>query len=269
MKLVLSLLFAVTTAVSPAEETFFRAFNHDAKLRPQAHRQLIGSFARNPNDARTVLLLGLNHLWSAAEGDRGNPVRIEDLMLAKHYLERAEKLAPNDRRIPSWLVPVRMSLAQIERSNDDTKRIHADLMAAYKEDPNFHSFSVAMLAWKEARGSAEFRLGLDALRKTDGCGQTDDVSCANKPRWPHNQEGFLTFQADYELKGGNVAEARAILERVKRIPEYATFAFPEEVDDRLANLETYAALYANADAGDDPPPIINGKMTCSVCHATR
>ena len=268
MKLVLSLLFAVATISSP-EETFFRALNHDPKLRPQAHKQLVGSYARNANDPRTTLLLGLTHLWTAAEGDRTNPERIENLLLAKHYLERAEKLAPADRRIASWLVPVKMNLAQLERNGEARQRLWTEMLAAYKEDPNFHSFTVALLSYGRPRGSADFKRGLDALRATEGCNETADVSCGNRPRWPHNQEGFLAFQADYELKSGNVAEARALLEEVKRIPEYATFAFPQEIEDRLANLETYAALYANADAGDDPPTIINGEMTCQVCHMTK
>ena len=268
MKILLALLFAITT-VPPAEETFFRAFNHDPKLRPQAHKQLVGAYARNPGDPRNTLLLGLSHLWIAAEGDRTNPERIENLLLSKHYLDRAEKLAPTDRRIASWLVPVRMTIAQLERNGEDRQRLWAEMMVAYKEDPNFHSFTVAMLSYTRPRASAEFKLGLDALRATEGCNDTMDVSCANKPRWPHNQEGFLAFHADYELKAGNVAEARALLEEVKRVPDYDTFAFPQEIDDRLANLDTYAALYANADAGDDPPPIINGTMTCQVCHMTK
>jgi hypothetical protein len=268
MNFLLSLLFAVI-AVSPAEETFFRAFNHNPKLRPQAHKQLVGSYARNPSDPRTTLLLGLTHLWTAAEGDRTNPERIENLLLAKHYLERAEKLDPADQRIASWLVPARLALAQIERNGEDRQRIWAEMLAAYEKDPNFHSFTVALLSYGRPRGSADFKLGLDALRATDGCNETEDVSCGNRPRWPHNQEGFLAFQADYELKSGNIAQARALLEQVKKNPDYATFAFPEEIEDRLANLEPYAALYANADAGDDPPPIINGTMTCQVCHMTK
>ena len=263
------LLAALPLTIPPAEETFFRAFNHDPKLRPQAHQQLVGSYARNPNDARTTLLLGLTHLWTAAEGDRTNPVRIENLLLAKHYLERAEKLDPADRRIASWLVPVRMNLAQLERNGEDRQRLWAEMMVAYNEDPNFHAFTVALLSYGRPRGSAEFKLGLDALRATDGCNETADISCGNEPRWPHNQEGFLAFQADYELKAGNLAEARKLLTQVKAIPEYKTFAFPEQIEDRLANLDAYAARYANADAADDPPPIINGAMTCQVCHMTK
>jgi hypothetical protein len=276
MNWVLSLFLAVALsspatvpATSPAEETFFRAFNHNPKLRPQAHKQLLGAYARNAGDPRTTLLLGLSHLWTAAEGDRTNPERIENLLLAKHYLERAEKLDPIDRRIPSWLVPVRMNLAQLERNGEARQQLWAEMMVAYKEDPNFHSFTLALLSYNRPRGSADFKVGLDALRATVGCNETADVSCGNRPRWPHNQEGFLAFQADYELKAGNVAEARALLEVVKKIPEYPTFAFPQEIEDRLANLDTYAALYANADAGDDPPPIIHGTMTCQVCHMTK
>lgn len=259
---------ARTPIAIKAEESFFRALNHEPRTRPAAMRELLQAYVSDPTDGRTTLLLGLAHLWSAAEGDRTNPALVEHLLLAKHYLERAQKLLPEDRRIASWLVPVRLAVAGTERDGASRAQIHGDLLAAYKEDPNFHSFSIAMLAFGNRRDSDDFQGGLQALRSAVGCAESDP-SCMDLPRWPHNSEGFLLFVADYELKAGHIDKSRAVLERVKTQPQYATFAYPEEVDDRLANLERYAALYANADPGDDPPPIVSGPDMCQVCHRTR
>lgn len=271
-------VFAVTAALGAsvrkpiaikAEQSFFRAFNHEPRTRATAMKELLRAYVSDPVDGRTTLLLGLAHLWTAAEGDRTNPATVEHLLLSKHFLERAEKLLPGEGRLPSFLVPVRLSLATLENDAVDRARIRGDLVTAHKKDPNFHSFTLALLSFGNRRDSEDFQRGLRALRDTVGCAESGNPSCLNMPRWPHNVEGFLVFVADYELKSGRIEEARAILERVKQGPEYGTFAYPEEVEERLGNLERYATLYANDDPGDDPPPIASGAMTCQVCHRTK
>jgi hypothetical protein len=258
-----------------AEAGFFTAFNGfqgDAQTKSAPLRGLLAALATDPTDARTQLLLGLNHLWIAAEGDRTDPLVIEHLFLAEHYLARAQELDPKDRRIPSWLVPVRLSLARIERRADHQEEILRDLQAAYAEDPTFHSFSVALLGIGEPTSSPAFRQGLTALRTTlDTCPNTPataDPTCGNTPRWPHNREAFLTFSADYELKAGNVDRARELLLRVGKGPDAARWSLLSAVDDRLKNLDRYAALYANQDPGDDPPHLMSGAshVACQSCH---
>jgi hypothetical protein len=250
-----------------AEAAFFEAFNQGGRgenvLAP-----LMGAWAGDPNDPRTNLLLGLDHLWLAAEGDRTNPRVIEHLLLSERFLARAAELDPTDRRIPSWLAPTRMILAELEGDDERVARERADLLAAYAEDPAFHSFSVAMLGFQEERGSELFDEGLLALRalEDDDCSE-DDPSCQNRPRWPHNQEGYLTFFADYELKKGEPERARALLDEVRALPTFAAWPYGEEVVDRLDNRDLYVALYADDDPGNDPPPII-ATHGCSACHRT-
>lgn len=259
-----------------AEEGFFTAFNGfqgDARTKSAPLRDLLASLATDPTDARTHLLLGLNHLWLAAEGDRTDPRVLENLFLSERYLARAQELDPKDRRIPSWLVPVRLSLAGIEGRKDRREEILRDLQAAYAEDPTFHSFTIALLGIAEPRTSPEFRRGLEALRATvDTCPPAEsdaaDPSCGNTPRWPHNREGYMTFFADYELKAGNVDQARELLLKVRQDPDYPRWPFRNEAEDRLKNLELYASLYANQDLGDDPPHLMSGhgRVSCQSCH---
>jgi hypothetical protein len=252
-----------------AEEGFFATLNGDPKARTAPLRDLMTAYAVSPDDARVNLLLGLNHLWLAAEGDMTNPTTIDRLILAEHFLARAQKLDPSDRRIPSWLTPVRLSLAGIHQEKDKREESFRDLQAAYAEDPNFHSFTLALLSVSSDPKSPEFQRGLAALRATTGdCAGFEDPSCENRPRWPHNREAFITFFADYELKAGNVDRARELLIQTQQDPDYPRWRFKNEVEDRLKNLETYAALYTNADPGDDPPHLmVNGGFMCQSCHS--
>lgn len=254
-----------------AEKEFFAAFNGGAADRGTALRLLMAAWATDPNDARTNLLLGLNHLWMAAEGDKNDPRVIESLLLAERFLARAERLDLSDRRIPSWLVPVQLALSSVEREPEKRGEQERALLAAYAEDPVFHSFTVALLSFGAPRGSEDFTRGLEALRKAGGdCEREEgaDVSCRNEPHWPHNQEGYVTFWADYELKAGHPERAREILDQVRKVPSYPSWGFRSEVENRLKNLETYAKLYANGDPGDDPPSIMamESRAACQSCH---
>lgn len=252
-------------AAVAAEHAFFAAFNGggrgDAPLRP-----LMQAWAADSADARTNLLLGLDHLWLATEGDRTDARLIEHLLLAEVFLARAQELDPADDRIPSWLVPTRLALAAIRRDGADADAIHEELLAAYRRNPAFHGFSVAMLGFSAAPGTPSFERGLRALDEVAAmeCGD-GDPSCQNHPRWPHNVEGYLTFNADYQLKAGDPEAAADLLAEVRGLPSYSAWPFRDEVEDRLRNLDLYADLYANGDAGDDPPSLI-GSHGCRSCH---
>ncbi len=260
-------------AAEKAEAGFFAVFNHearDARAKSAPLRDLLAALVTDPTDARTHLLLGLNHLWLAAEGDRTDPRVIEHLFLAERYLARAQELDPAERRIPSWLVPVRLSLAAIEGRQDRRAEILGDLKAAYAEDPTFHSFTIALLGIDTPSTSPEFRQGLEALHAAAGSCTSNptDPTCQNTPRWPHNREAYMTFSADYELKAGNVDRARELLLDVRQDPDASRWPFLQEAEDRWKNLELYASLYANQDPGDDPPHLMSGhnRIACQSCH---
>jgi hypothetical protein len=248
-------------AAQNAEATFFRALNDDVAQRKAALRELQTAVAVDPADARSAVLLGLCHLWIAADGTRANPAEIEHVILAEHYLARAERLDPSDRRIPSWLVPARLARLSIEGERSQQGAVYATLVEEFENDPAFHSFTLALLNFDEPRGSERFASGLAALRRVPEC--ADDPSCQNRARWPHNIEAFLMFKADYEAKAGNAVEARAALEAAKATPGFATWRHAAELHDRLANLDDYVARYASGDRGDDPP---RPQVKCTACH---
>jgi hypothetical protein len=152
-----------------------------------------------------------------------------------------------------------------ERDHAAQGQVMGDLLEAFRKDPAFHSFSVAMLAFPAPRGSERFQQGLAAINAADGCDKTNP-SCQNQPRWAHNMESFETFRADYELKAGNTQKARAILASVKTIPGYSEWPYKAAVEERL---DERAALFANADPKDDPALLVVGKGSCGSCHRSR
>lgn len=252
-------------AAVAAEEAFFAAFvgggPREAPLVP-----LLGAWAAAPDDARTNLLLGLDHLWIAAEGEDRDPRLIEHLLLAELFLTRARELDPADERIASWLMPARLALADLRRDPAAAAAAREELLAAYRRDPAFHGFTVAMLGFGHRAGTPAFARGLAALDEVaaSGCAE-GDPTCENRRRWPHNVEAYLTFSSDYRLKAGDREGAAALLAEAGALPSYAEWPFRGEAEARLAALDERAALYANADPADDPPSLF-ASHGCRSCH---
>ncbi len=254
-----------------AEAAFFRVFNEQPQTPDAALQDLMIAYYLDPEDAQTNRLLGLNHLWLAAEGDRQNPRVIEHLYLAETFLLRAQARAPEDARMPSWVLPTQTSLAVIEQDEDRVRAAQQAMVEAYETDPNFHSFVVGLQAFDAPKDDPRFRFALEAMRAAAGCTATGDDSCENHPRWPHNIEAFMVFAADFELKAGNRGQAEAILNAVKQVKGYDTWPYRSVVDERLAELDDRAARYANDNANDDPPSLFTGsnEAACQACHRAR
>src|SRR5258706_13819226 len=148
-----------------AEASFFALLNDSQGSQADVLRDLTTAYAIDPTDARTLVLLGLDHLWMAAEGDQRDPMTIQHLVLADHFFSRAQTVNPQDDRIPSWLGPTRIILAGVERRPAVMKETYASLRAAYEKRPAFHSFSLALVNSRTKPDSPEFKEGLEALRQ--------------------------------------------------------------------------------------------------------
>ena len=245
-----------------AERTFFAALDGDPTRREGALVELATAHAIDPTDARTCLLVGLGHLWSAAEAAPRDPGAIEQIVLAEHYLARAQELDPSDERIPSWLAPARVSVASIERTPEKIAAAIASLEEAYARRPAFHSFTLALLAGQSAPGSARFERGRAALRDVLGkpCDEAKDRACGNAPRWPHNSEGYLLFAAEYEARAGDRDAARALLARLKAGAGYASWPYRAEAEELLASLAGVPGTpRASSFAAEK-------RIACQVCH---
>lgn len=248
-----------------AERTFFTALNTDVTRRDAALVELATAHAVDPTDARTCLLVGLSHLWSAAEAGPRDPKAIEHVVLAEHYLARAQELDPSDDRIPSWLVPARVSVASIERAPERIAAAIASLEEAYAKRPAFHSFTLAFLAGQAGPGSPRFERGRAALREVLGkpCDVTRDRACGNAPRWPHNTEGFQLFAAEYEARGGDREAARALLARLRTGDGYASWPYRAEAEELLASLDAPASTPRTSSFSPQKG------ISCRLCHGGK
>ena len=249
-----------------AESQLFQALNEKPKRGKNSLEGLTLAYAVAPTDGRTNLLLGLNHLWLAAEAPRQDPMTLQHVILADYFLGRAERLT-GDYRIPSWRIPIQMTLARRDGDQKAADRHYATFLKAYKKNPDFHSFVLALLAFDEPVDSKAFQRGLQAMRAAESCGE-HNPSCQNLPRWPHNIEAYAVFMADFEAKAGDEAAARKWLALAEQYAATTSWAYLPAIIERQQQLPERMARYANADRQDDPTSLFDEyqQETCQLCH---
>jgi hypothetical protein len=249
------------------EATFFDALNAHPERRLEALEQVRRRVAQEPDDARAVLLLGIAHLWIAAENPPSREKVMEHLVLARHYLERASQLNPADDRIPSWLLSVELGLAQSEGREADATASLAKLLEHAQRDPCFHSVAYAINVWDGPRERPELAQAQKLLEAAAAC-NAEDPSVRNMSHWPHNVQGFLVGLSDVALKRGDRARALASLVTAESWPGSESWPHLSQVQQRRREFEERAARFADDDASNDPAFIFErgGPVSCSSCH---
>lgn len=262
------LAHAKAAEVSPdAEGAFFDALNRHPERRAAALAGLRQRVIDSPEDARAVLLLGVAHLWTAAENPPGAGVAFEHVVLARHYLARAAALNPADDRIPTWLLSAEISIAQSEGRGADAEAALAALRAHAERDPCFHSVAFAICVWDGSRDRAELAEAQRYLERAAAC-NADNPSVRNMERWPHNVEGFLVAMSDVALKRGDRNRALGALVAAESWPGAESWPHREQVEVRRRDFEARAALFADGDSANDPPFVLDrgGPVSCVACH---
>jgi|KBSSwiStaDraftv2_1062776.scaffolds.fasta_scaffold00001_155 hypothetical protein len=253
-----------------AESSFFTALEETPATRDAALGELLMAYGIDSTDGRTATLLGLGHLWAAAEGGDRNPKAIEHLLLAERFLTRAGELNPTDDRIPSWLMPARMALAGVERRPDRFPELYAGLIEAYGRRPAFHSFSVGLVNSHQKPGTPRFEEGLKAVRSayTVCRKESPDRSCGNPVHAPHNREGFALFAAAYEVRAGNLPEAAELLEGSRGLDSYASWPYRERSEE--LRVAVAAALKGDSAAMEErTAAALKTGGSCRACHGSK
>lgn len=255
------------SAMPAHEAAFFEALNHHPQQRESSLALLRAHVAQVPDDARAALLLGVAHLWVAAENPPDRATTFEHLVLARHFLQRAARLTPADDRIPTWLLSADISLAQAERRNEDAVAAIQQLRIHAERDPCFHSVAFAIHVWEQPRNSDDLARAQRLLEAAAACA-TDDPSVRNMERWPHNVEGFLVGLSDVALKRGDRARALAALITAEAWPGADAWPHRNEAQERRRDFDARAARFADDDASNDPPFIFErgGPASCVSCH---
>lgn len=250
-----------------AEVAFFDALNHHPERRDSAIAGLRQRVIDSPEDARAALLLGVGHLWTAAENPPERARALEHLILAKHYLARAAELNPQDDRIPTWLLSAEIAIAEEEKRDADAAGWLAELRVHAQRDPCFHSVAFAISVWDGSRDRAELGEAQRYLELAAAC-NAKDLSVRNMERWPHNVEGFLVALSDVALKRGDRARAMSALISAEAWPGSEAWPHRAQVEARRREFDARAALFADDDPTNDPAFIFErgGPVSCVSCH---
>jgi hypothetical protein len=254
-------------AVPAHEAAFFEALNHHPQQREASLASLRAHVAQVHDDARAALLLGVGHLWVAAENPPDRATAFEHLVLARHFLQRAARLNPTDDRIPSWLLSAEISLAQAEGRTEDAVAALGQLRTHAERDPCFHSVAFAINVWEWPRDSDELARAQRLLEAAAACA-TDDPSVRNMERWPHNVEGFLVGLSDVALKRGDRNRALAALVTIEAWPGADSWPHRREADQRRRDFDARAARFGDDDPSNDPAFLFErgGPVSCVSCH---
>lgn len=246
---------------------FYDALRRRPERRLESLAALTDAVLRPDPEPRDVLLLGLNHLWISAEGEQDSRSRFRHSILAHHWLRRAERLLPDDSRIPTWRLSAEWAIAVQEGRPTDAEAARDRISALADDDPCFHAVTLGITSFREPAGSAAFRRAHAAMEASFRC-RADDPSVQNRPRWPHNVQAFLVGLSDFRLKAGDVAGAEAALVIAESRPGFARWTRRHLVDERFADLADRTRRFANADPLDDPPFVFEpgGPVSCIACH---
>ncbi|MEO6324427.1 MAG: hypothetical protein ABIT01_04685, partial [Thermoanaerobaculia bacterium] len=97
------------------------------------------------------------------------------------------------------------------------------------------------------------------------CTESKDVSCGNRPHWPHNLEGFFFFFSEYEARSGNIPRSAELVARVRSTPSYATWPF-------RSDFEEYASVVEAAKSDPAAAAKLSSRAStfasgsCRICH---
>jgi hypothetical protein len=228
----------------------------------------------NPTDGWSWFLLGMNHLLRVGRvlTDYQNPsaATIEEARLARLALDAAVPLLTYDNRIPGFRGAATYLLGFL---TDDPVTVGsglAQLDDAIEVNLLFNSFSyLGTVAPSVAPDDPLFAQAIAYLEAAlnSGCTPfTDPRNCGNEGRAPHNLQGSFLLFGDLFAKAGRVEQARGYYEFGLILPGIETWPFRAITEERLATIEQRAALYQDADPGNDPPIVGAGPEACVYCH---
>ncbi len=267
--------------------------NIDAIAPARAH--LLATFASDP-DEETARLIGMSYLASIGERTNAtNPPSFQEIPTyvgnAGKYLEQATQLPSDpDRKLwnSAFYAGTVYTSADPSKPADPAKQAEGRAMyqAVADKFPAFGLFNRAAQLGRASRGSPDFATALESfflayetctgtkmdrahpdvtLALNGGIGATDlNRPCGNLPHVPHNIQGELFAFADVLVKNGQVDAAKPVYAAIKKSDGYASWAFRDLVNQRLASdLTQRAALYTEADSTKWPAV---GASFCTGCH---
>lgn len=278
-----------------ADRAFWAAFESQSYAElPTVRQGLADAYAAEPKDPENTLLLAHSNLWTLSEFGRtpppaGDPSTLPArAMDALKYFGEARALAPADGRIPGWLGALEIAIGNITQNAALGAQGQADLAAGVSSHPEFNLFVRALVNGQLPRTDPAFASAIDDMWKTlDLCaGEPVDRTnpdftkylsrqtttgpqrvCWNDDKAAHNFEGFFLYMGDLLVKQGDVTTAAKVYANAKVLPSYASWPFRPALEQRIGDAAANAALFADADATNDPLLAVQSPTACANCHA--
>jgi DNA-binding HxlR family transcriptional regulator len=243
-----------------------------------------------PNDAAVVLFSALARMWKVGEAKRDPslgplaeraPIAVESLEL----FEQARDLNPNDDRIPAWVGFMKVRIGEAVGDAATIADGIAGLDASVAKFPTFTHFVRGLGLLGRPPGDPEFtKAPEDMWAVIASCGYAVDRSnpdyaypeaaalagagiCRDTPLVKHNWGGFFLHAGDVFSKAGDAKTASAFWENAKKSPTYSSWAFKGDLEDRIANADSRAALLSDGDPANDPELFADSAHVCVGCHA--
>jgi hypothetical protein len=276
-----------------AADAFWTAFvDQRYDQLPEVTAGLEAAARERPGDPWAAELHAIAMIWRLAEAPRDpslTPAQIPPIALAaEQELARAQQLLPSDPLILGRLGALQFAIGGVLHDPARIAQARAHIDRSVEQYPEFALFTRARLFFDLPAGdpSAAARVE-DFWTKLDACaGETVDRAaydlgkyvaratdtgpervCWNTPHTPHGVEGFFVYMGDALVKQGDPATAKRMYASARQSPDYASWPFHAELDDRIASADAWAARFADGDPANDPPLITATKIACASCHA--
>lgn len=288
---------------SAAIERFWTAYHgNDYAAIPKVEEELQDAIQNDPNNPTLRALLGAAHFWhigeAARDPNRQDPALAQDMPEAVADFGKALDLdyyTPhsigyiNDDHLPGYLGITTVHLGQM--TNDPELIAKGDKMLdfAVYQFPEFNNFNRWAAHNTDGKDSETYKKALDSLwQGIDNCvGTTVDRTNPDlspylylftsvgrkKACWwdgdiaPYSFEGYMLNLGNGLVKAGQIDAARVIYRNATLAGNYQTWPYRNVLEAIAASdLNSRAALYADADLTNDPPLGVPNRG-CSYCHA--
>jgi pterin-4a-carbinolamine dehydratase len=254
---------------------------------------LEAAIAQKPDEADLYGLLAAAHWWHVSESRRDphpdQNVLVKDLPTAVALMQQAAQLDPDEDHYPGFIGVTTVHVGVFTHDANLVSQGDRLLLDAVYRFPEFNGFNAWAAHNADPKDSDSFRRALDALwGSVDACvGATIDrnnpdaapymhLATAHgrkKVCWddngfaPHAFEGIMLNLGSGLVKAGATGPARIAYENAKLASGYSTWPYRGVLESLLASdLDARAALYADADPNNDPPPT-GIDRSCIYCHA--
>jgi hypothetical protein len=283
---------AASTVASDAFWAAFLAERYDQL--PGVTDELAAAAAASPDDPWASELHAIAIVWRISEAARDpsfDPTQIPPLALAAEQgLAHAHQLAPTDPLILARFGSLEIAIGGVLHDPARLAAGESALDDSVQLYPEFSLFNRARLFFDLPPGAPDAADRVDDFwKKLDRCAgepvdraafdltrylaQATDTGpkrvCWNTEHTPHGVEGFFLYMGDALVKRGDPATARQIYANARISPDYASWPFRAELDDRIANADDWAARLTDTDPTNDPLLISAAPNACASCHATR